>query len=100
MPFGDTEVTRANTSHHQDVWHATITDLVEHFRLALTSLVPAAEAAAIPWKDEEAYDDWDGLASELYRLFVVRPIICDPRNTYETLPLPPYGMHLSSYEDY
>lgn len=54
----------------------------------MRSLVPAVEAAGIPWREGEAYDGWDRIATALFKSIVVEPI------AYAT------NTHLDSWADY
>ena len=49
----------------------TVTELLLNFRQALLAIVPAAERVALPWRRPDAYDDWDEIASALYRALVI-----------------------------
>lgn len=73
--------------------------LLETFRSGLRALIPVADAAKIPWREGEAYDDWDSLADRLFEVFIKHPITEDekPENM---LGLPPYDMQLDSYSEY
>lgn len=55
-------------------WSTTITELLGTLRQALTVLVPVAEKIRMPWRDGEAYDDWDAIAECLYDNLVVHSI--------------------------
>ena len=48
----------------------TVTDLILNFRSALVAVLPMVEALGIPWRRGEAYDEWDNLASCMYRQLV------------------------------
>lgn len=52
----------------------TVGELLSLLREALAALVPIAERAGIPWRDTEAYDDWDAIASALYANIVARKL--------------------------
>lgn len=47
-----------------------ITENVGNFHNALVALVPVFESAKIPWKNDEQFDDFEGIAESLYQWFV------------------------------
>lgn len=59
-----------------DYWDTTVGELVVLFRSALKALIPTLERARIPWRDGEAYDQWDEIGSVLYSRLVVEPLTC------------------------
>lgn len=77
-------------------WSTTLTELLGVLRQALAALVPVAEKARIPWRDGEAYDDWDAIAACLYDNLVVRPISC-AAEVEPGITLPKYDMLYPSY---
>ena len=81
-------------------WTTTPTELIQILRAAFISLVPVAERARIPWREGEAYDDWDELAEALYDKFVVRPLQWAVLES-GTPPLqaPAYDLLVDSYAD-
>jgi hypothetical protein len=58
----------------QPEWATTVDELIELFHRALVGLVPIAEQARIPWREGEAYDDWDAIASVIYENLVMRSL--------------------------
>jgi hypothetical protein len=78
----------------------TVNQLLGNLRDALAGLVPVAERAHIAWRDGEAYDDWDHLASCAYEVLVRRPISADTSAAPVVLPLAPYDMVLPDYRGY
>jgi hypothetical protein len=48
-----------------------ISVIVLNFRDALRALVPFAEKVGVPWRDGESYDEWDGIAEELFQALVI-----------------------------
>ena len=52
----------------------TVTELLANFRDGLLSLVPAFERVGIPWRRPDAYDEWDAVATAVYRALVVEPL--------------------------
>jgi hypothetical protein len=55
-------------------WHTTVSELMGAFRRALVALVPSMDAARIPWRPPNAYDDWEEIAACLYKNVVTRSI--------------------------
>ena len=77
-----------------DIWQVSTTELMMIFRESLISLIPAMEKAKIPWKDGEAYDDWDNICEVLFKNAVCNNI------TYKgesEKPFVQYGMTYKSY---
>jgi hypothetical protein len=52
----------------------------------------------MPWRDGDAYDDWDAIAGCLYDNIVVRSI-CYSKEAGQIVPLPKYGLVYPSYKD-
>ena len=80
-----------------EAWRVTANVLLSNLRDALSALVPVAERARISWREDDAYDDWDDLASRIYDVLVGRPIAADMSGGLEALHLAPYDIRLSSY---
>jgi hypothetical protein len=78
-------------------WRTTLTDLLGVFRQGLVALVPVAEKARMPWRDGEAYDDWDAIAECLYDNLVVRAVVY-AREGGREVRLPKYDMVCPSYK--
>jgi hypothetical protein len=82
------------------IWETSVKALIELFRAALLLLLPTMDKAHIPWREGEAYDDWDEIAEVLYRNIVGRSLQSalggDP--DLDTL-LPQYNMKISSYSN-
>ena len=76
-----------------------IARLIQTFQAGLRALVPVAESAGIPWRDGQAYDDWDALAGSLYEAFVAAPIREDP-TLANICSLAPYDLLKPSYEQH
>jgi hypothetical protein len=51
----------------------TVTDLVRNFADACRALVPSLARAAVPWRDNEQYDNWDRIAEALFESLVTEP---------------------------
>lgn len=80
---------------------ASIHAIVGHLAAALRGIAPAAEAAGIPWREAEAYDEWDSMATQLFDVFVRRSIVeAVAHAPLQPLPLPPYDLRIESYEGY
>jgi len=76
----------------------TINELVNNFRQALLGIIPSVDAVGIPWGQNDAYDEWDSLASNLYEVLILRPLqwTFSP-NDLDSFALPPYDLLLPSY---
>lgn len=85
---------------NSEAWRVTANALLANLRDALSALVPVAERARISWREGEAYDDWDDLASCVYDVLVSRTIAADVGAGREALPLAPYDMRLPSYAEH
>lgn len=79
-------------------WRSTVTQLLGVFRRALCSLIPSVTDARIPWRDDEAYDDWDEIAEVLYRNIVVRTLQ-HAEECGEGVELPPFDTVIQCYAD-
>ena len=62
------------TLPRQPKWDVSIDELVRSFRDALCALVPIAERVQMPWKEPNAYDDWDHMCEAIYRSIVIGSI--------------------------
>lgn len=80
-----------------ETWRTQIDHLIDVFRSSLLDLIPHLEAAQIPWREEEAYDEWDSITSVLFENIVLRPIRWGIAGGSRDLALPAYG-HI--HEDY
>lgn len=56
-------------------WHTSINELLLNYKGALQSLIPWLEKSNIPYKEGEAYDEWDAISSTLYETMVTNSII-------------------------
>jgi hypothetical protein len=75
-----------------------ITELVMNFRNGLLGLVPRFERVGIPWKQPEAYDEWDDCATAIFRALVVEPLrFALPEAEWDGFRLPAYDMLLPTY---
>jgi hypothetical protein len=82
-----------------NVYVASIDKLVDVFREGLLALIPVAERAQVPWREPDAYDDWDELAESLYGVFVEHPTRL-PESALEPWPLASYDYHVDSYAEF
>ena len=70
-----------------------VTGIISNFREALVSLVPAFDAVKIPWRQDEAYDEWGSVASALYDSLVSEVIRWElPESLHNEFSLPPYDI--------
>ena len=81
-------------------WHTDPTELVSIFRRALVALIPVAEAARIPWRDADAYDDWDEIARVLFNQIVLRSLEWAGVGKEDGFTFPEYGMYLEDYSSH
>ncbi len=82
---------------NNDFLELSISTLLLTFRDALSSLVPHAETLGIPWKDGDAYDDWDNISSALFKSMVARSIQY-AKECPDNTPLAPYDILIPSYK--
>jgi hypothetical protein len=80
-------------------WSPTVTGLLQNLRDALSALAPIAARAHISWREGEAYDDSDDLATRIYEVLVSRPIAGDASGGSGVLPLAPYDMRLQHFAE-
>jgi hypothetical protein len=45
----------------------SVKELIEIFHESLTAIIPWVEKIGMPWKEGEAYDEWDNIADALFR---------------------------------
>lgn len=77
-------------------WDTTVSGLVGTFRMGLLALVPVVERAHIPWREEDSYDQWDEIATLLYRIVVAEPL-ASALNVPDAR-LAPYDMMTEGYD--
>jgi hypothetical protein len=81
-------------------WQTTVTDLIGVLQSSFRALIPSLERAKIPWREGEAYDDWDAIASVLFEQFVLRAIRWSlPPEDAERLQVPRYDMLYPDYSE-
>lgn len=61
-------------STQKGCWSPTVSELVLNLREALCAVVPYFERAKIPWREPDAYDQWDNVATALYEGLVVENV--------------------------
>ena len=79
-------------------WTTSIDELIALFSDAICALVPIAERAHMPWKEPDAYDDWDLICEAIYRSIVIRSIEC-AEEIGAFLPVPSYDRRINSYAE-
>lgn len=52
-------------------WNPTPTEVMQLFHESLMKLLPVMEKAHLSWEEEEAYDEWDQIATSLFEGIVV-----------------------------
>jgi hypothetical protein len=79
----------------------TVTDVILNFRSALVAILPMVKALGIPWRRGDAYDEWDDLASCMYRQLVsnLLPTLDSPSGG-SPVRLAAYDMMLPDYRQY
>lgn len=85
-----TAASEANT------WRTSVNELVQLFREALVALVPVLEAAHIPWRNQDAYDQWDAISHVLYDKLVAEPVAW-ALDAVGELRLAPYDTRVDDY---
>lgn len=82
-------------------WETTVTDLVLILQGAFRAIVPSLERARIPWREGEAYDDWDAIAEVLFEQVVLRSVRSAlPQGDVKSLRFPRYGMLYPDYSEF
>ena len=54
-----------------NTWHTSLSEAMRIAQEAMRTLVPIVEKARMPWREPNNYDDWDLIASSIYRAIVV-----------------------------
>jgi hypothetical protein len=67
------------------------------FRDALRAVTPYFDRARIPWREPDAYDDWDMTVDVLFKVIVVDSIRWALKDVEDSLKIPKYGMTYQSY---
>jgi len=81
-------------------WQTTVSGLVLIFRDALAALVPHMERAKLPWREGEAYDEWDEISEVIFDKIVAQSLRCALGPEGESLRLPRYDMVYDNYRDF
>lgn len=87
------------TSTYRQIWPTTVTEVVGVFRDALIALIPSLERARIPWRDGEAYDDFDALAQAAYDTYVLNAFRFGLTTNEEVIRVPPWDLHVTTYAE-
>jgi hypothetical protein len=90
--MGQLTVTEAD-----DVYRATVEELLDNFRHALMAILPLADRAKINYRDEETHRDWERLAESLFDAFVRSPMDSDRARIGDELPLARYDVDVDDY---
>jgi hypothetical protein len=78
-------------------WVTTVTELMQIFHDSLESLLPHLERARLPWREGQAYDEWDEISRVLFEKFVTESLKWAIA-AEDTLNLPEYDLSYESYE--
>lgn len=79
----------------------TAASVIGNFRDALLGVLPAVQAADIPWRRPDAYDDWDNIATALYDALVIESLRWEfPEGFLDEFKIPAYDMLLEDYGSY
>jgi hypothetical protein len=88
---------RASEHSPMSHWETSVDELLGLFRDAMSALIPIAERAHMPWKEPQAYDDWDAICRAIYRSIVIGSME-HAAGIGTSMPLPDYDLRTSSYE--
>ena len=80
-------------------WETSLSALLEIFRQSLSALAPIVEQAKISWREAEAYDDWDSIASNLFENIVLNSLRFSQEVAFEP-KIPEYDIILPSYKGF
>jgi hypothetical protein len=86
----------AMTASEGHAWNTSVNELLHLFRQSLVALLPFLEAAHIPWREEEAYDQWDAISQTLYEKLIAEPLAWG-LGAVDEFALTPYGTRLDDY---
>ena len=78
-------------------WNVTVTGLMKVFQGALLAIIPWAERARIPWKDDSCYDDWEEICDVLFRRIVSATL---HSGNVPSAPLVKYGVCVEDYSNF
>lgn len=79
------------------IWRTSVDELMAIFRKSLLDLIPHLEAAHIPWREAESYDDWDAVAAALYEAIVLGSVRWGSPGPVNHLEFPQYDALLTDY---
>src|SRR5579863_875412 len=82
----------------QAKWTTSIDELVRSFLDALRVMVPVAERVHMPWREPNAYDDWDRICEAIYRSIVIDSI-AHAQEIRESAPIASYDLRTASYKN-
>ncbi len=80
-----------------DVFEASVSELLQLFRDALSALAPIASRAMLSWDGFDSHPDWERLAASAFHAFVASPVSTDRQRRAGDGPLAPYDIDLDSY---
>jgi hypothetical protein len=79
----------------------TVEAILQNFRQALSAVAPHFQRVEIPWQRPAAYDEWDSVASALFRALVVEVLRENPESfDRDGLALPDYDLLVDDYSKY
>ncbi|MFH2050320.1 MAG: hypothetical protein ABIJ12_12835 [bacterium] len=76
----------------------SISELINIFRGSMISLIPWFEKLKIPWKDLDAYDDYDEIAEVLFKNMVALNLITE--DDLDCSELPRYDFDYKDYSEF
>jgi hypothetical protein len=77
-------------------WNTSIKELLLNYKGALQSLIPWLEKSNIPYKEGDAYDEWDAITTTLYESIVINSI----NYSDELKDKIPFSKYDFKYQDY
>lgn len=80
-------------------WNTTVEELMYVLKGALTALTPWLEKSKIPYKESEAYDDWDKITATLYESMVIQSIRFSEIGNIRKKEFAKYGFQYESYAE-
>lgn len=82
-----------------EIWRTEVGHLIKVFRNSLLDLIPHLEAVRVPWREEEAYDEWDNITTVLFENIVLRSIRWGIDDANGDIALPAYGQIHRDYSE-
>lgn len=89
----------AGNQQIEPVWRTSVDEVLRVFHDALEALLPLMDRAHIPWREGEAYDDWDAIAETLFQRIVGSAIEWGLHDTHESVCLPKYDELCLDYSE-